>query len=629
MVTLTESEYRERVYGVWLGKLIGSALGAPMDGEKRMHEVGAGAESLAGSRAEPEEWADFELAWLRAVQTAGPQLTPDDLIATWLKHIACAEGESAYARGNFRRGMRPPVSGAFNNPFRTALGAMARADLWGMLIPGDPEGAASRAAQDARLDHDGAGVEAAVALAAMVSAAFVESEVARLVEVGLKLVPEDSRLARASRDVVRWHGELANWRRTREMLLRAYSSEEVRDSTVAFGLIVLALLAGEGDLGRTVVTAASCGWSTKCTCAGAGAVVGAMLGASGIPADWRGAIREELRASPGLVGLPRTGRLGMLAEHTCEVGRLMIRSECAGRVQLSEEPSEEESKLATPEPTEFVRRLKMGPYVTSDRRGPLVIDIDYDARPTIGYDAPRRLAFGVTNAATRSVDLRTRISAPAGFVVTTNSDQITLPEGATVSFTATISAPKEHAQIAVTNPCTLFLSVEGGEEVTLPITLVGEGLWYAAGPYEDFEVGHSPEQPAVLSGEAAIDGEGWQRLSAAEPAVNLLTDLEGEQGTYYLATDVEAPRARRARLRVGCNDGTKVWLNGQEVFFQHEHRPVAPVSADEFEVELREGWNRLVIKMAQCSPRRLLSAVLKDLEGQLLVEAVNTSPRRV
>ena len=78
---------------------------------------------------------------------------------------------------------------------------------------------------------------------------------------------------------------------------------------------------------------------------------------------------------------------------------------------------------------------------------------------------------------------------------------------------------------------------------------------------------------------------------------------------------------------MGCNDGTRVWLNGQEVFFQHEHRSVSSSSADEFEVELREGWNRLVIKMAQCSPRRFLSVALKDLDGQLLVEAGNTAPR--
>jgi hypothetical protein len=163
--------------------------------------------------------------------------------------------------------------------------------------------------------------------------------------------------------------------------------------------------------------------------------------------------------------------------------------------------------------------------------------------------------------------------------------------------------------------------------MTVPITLAGEALWCAAGPYGDFEQAHAPEQPGVLSGDTPLGAEGWRRLSVVEPAVNLLGQLEGEQGTYYLASDLWMPQRRRARLRVGCNDGIKVWLNGQQLFFQHEHRPVSPGSADEFEVELREGWNRLVIKMAQCSPRRFLSVALKDLQGQLLADAGNTAPR--
>jgi hypothetical protein len=269
----------------------------------------------------------------------------------------------------------------------------------------------------------------------------------------------------------------------------------------------------------------------------------------------------------------------------------------------------------------------MGPYVPSYRRGPLQIQIDYEGRPTIGYDVPRRLAVALSNTANRSLEVQARLSAPAGFVVATTSESIILPEGTTVSFMLTCSAPREHAAISVINPCTLFLSVDDGSEATVPVTLVGEALWYAAGPYGSFDEAHAPEEPRVLSGEMPLRGDGWRELSVAEPAVNLLADLEGEQGTYYLATDVNAPRALRARLRVGCNDGTRVWLNRQEVLNQHEHRPVSALSADEFEVELEEGWNRLVIKMAQCSPRRFLSATFKDLHGQVLLEAVNTMSR--
>jgi len=627
MITLTEAEYASKVRGGWLGKLMGAGVGQPADGQKQIQEVAGYPAALSQMPAVSDEGTDFQVVWLRALQSAGPEITTDELMSAWLRHLGHVHGEYPYARANFRRDMPPPVSGVFDNPFREALGALARADLWGMVAPGDPEQAAWFARRDAMVDHAGAGVEAAIWLAGVASAAFAEKDASRLIELGLGLIPPDGRVARAVRDVVRWHGEHANLGRTREMLLRSYSSEDVRDSVVAAGLIALSLLHGRGDFARSVLTAANCGWSSGCTCAATGTLLGLVLGVEGLPAEWRSAARDQLVTGWGVVGLPRSASSGALADQTCELGRLVVRSQCAGRVQLTQEPPEEVTKVAAPEASSFLRLLSMGPYVPSYRRGPLQIQIDYEGRPTIGYDVPRRLAVALSNTANRSLEVQARLSAPAGFVVATTSESITLPEGTTVSFMLTCSAPREHAAISVINPCTLFLSVDDGSEATVPVTLVGEALWYAAGPYGSFDEAHAPEEPRVLSGEMPLRGDGWRELSVAEPAVNLLADLEGEQGTYYLATDVNAPRALRARLRVGCNDGTRVWLNRQEVLQQHEHRPVSALSADEVEVELEEGWNRLVIKMAQCSARRFLSATFKDLHGQVLLEAVNTAPR--
>ena len=627
MITLAQTDYRDKVYGAWLGKLIGASLGAPSDGQRQIQDLTGYPEALAPAPPPACEGADLQLVWLRALQSVGPRLTTDDLIGAWLRHLAQSLGEFPYARANFRRDVPPPVSGIHDNPFRESLGALARADLWGMLAPGDPALAASFARRDAILDHAGTGVEAAVWLAALASAAFVERDTPRLIEVGLQLIPEDGRLARAVRDVVRWHAEHANWGRTREMLLRSYNSDDVRDSVIAAGFITLALLQGRGDFGRSLLTAANCGWSTACTCSSTGALLGILLGADALPADWRRHSREELVAGWAMVGLPRTAPCALLADQTCEMGRLVIHSESAGRVQLTDESPEDPAKLPTLEASALLRQFAMGPYVAAYRRGPLQVQIDYDGHPTIGYDLPRRLTIALTNTTNRSLEVQTRLSAPAGFVVTSGSDSFTLPEGASVSFMVTTSAPRDHAHISVINPCTLFLSVDDGAELTVPITLAGESLWFAAGPFGSFDEPHAPEQPDLLSGQRPLGGQGWSTLSVPEPSVNLLAGLEGGQGTYYLVTDLAAPRSRRARLRLACNDGIRAWLNGAEVWYQHEHRPVSPLSADEFAIELQEGWNRLVIKMAQCAPRRFLAVTLKDSQGQILVEAVNTAPR--
>jgi hypothetical protein len=628
MVTLTEAKYRDKVYGGWLGKLIGMSAGAPMDGQKQSHDMDLSViESTPRNRPDPGPSLDFQLVWLRTLHTVGPRLTSDDLCGAWLRHLVCADGECAHAVCNFRRGLCPPLSGAFDNPYRNTLGAFARADLWGLVVPGDPRQAVQYARQDAMLDHAEAGIEAAGVIAAMVSAAFVESEPARLVEIALGLIPGECRVARAIRDVARWHGELAQWSRTREMLLRAHGSEDVRDGVVAAALTALALVHERGDLGRTLLTAARCGWSTQATCGAAGAVLGVVLGASGIPARLRDIVVDDLHPGWGVVGLGASLSAAALTEQTVEAGRLVIRSELAGRVQLVDDSPEEQSVLAAPDASGLIRQMAMGSYVSSFRKGPLEVSIDYDTRPTIGYDSPCRLAIGIANAGARSLDLRARISAPVGFTVTTQSERITLPEGSSVSFMAAFSAPEEHARIGAANPLTLFVSLEDLTEMTFPISLVGESLWHVAGPYGSFDEAHAPEQAGILSGETLLGGEGWRRLSVPEPAVNLLAGMEGEQGTYYLATDYYMPRARAARLRIGCNDGAKVWLGGREIHSQHEHRPVSPSSADEFDAELWQGWNRLVIKMAQCSPRRFLSVVWKSPDQQILLEAVNTFPR--
>ncbi len=627
MVTLTQDGYRDRVSGGWLGKLIGTAVGRSFDGQKQTHEVAGYPEKLSEPSSTWSEGTDFQAVWVRALQIAGPKITDDDLVGGWLRHIIHASGEYAYARANFRRGVNPPLSGVFDNPFRESLGALARAELWGMLTPGDPEQAAWFARRDAMLDHSGAGIEAAIWLAGMVSGAFVERDVTRLIETGLAVTPERGRVGRAVRDVVRWHGEHAHWGRTREMLLRSYSSDDVRDSVVAAGLIALAALQGRGDFARSLISAASFGWSTGATCGAVGALVGVMLGERALPVDWRAGARLDPVVSGLVVGLPRSVPHFWMAEQLHEMGRLVVRSECGGRVQFSQAAPDDEQKLSSPDVANLLRQLAVGPYVASYRRGPLRIQLDYDGHPTIGYDVPRRLTVGLSNTTNRTIEVQSRLSAPAGFVVAAGSESLTLTEGTMVSFVITCTAPQGIARIAPSNPFTLFLKVDDGSEFTVPITLVGESLWYASGPYGSFDDAHAPEDPAVLSGERTLEGEGWRPLSVAEPMVNVVSGLEGEQGAYYLASDVLLPVTTRARLRLACNDGTKVWINGAEVFSQHEHRPASPLSADEIEVDVKEGWNRLVIKMAQCTPRRFLSVALKDTRGDVLLEGANTEPR--
>ena len=66
----------------------------------------------------------------------------------------------------------------------------------------------------ASVSHDGEAVHAAAAVAAMVSAAFVDRDMDRLLDIAASVIPEDCLLARVHRDVRGWARETGDWRKT-------------------------------------------------------------------------------------------------------------------------------------------------------------------------------------------------------------------------------------------------------------------------------------------------------------------------------------------------------------------------------------------------------------------------------
>src|SRR6201987_2042349 len=84
------------------------------------------------------------------------------------------------------------------------IGAQIFIDGWAMVSPGDPGQAAYLAEQAGRVSHDGEGVQAAKLLAAMEAQAFVESDVQKLLDVGLGFVPRDALIRCVVEDVRAW-----------------------------------------------------------------------------------------------------------------------------------------------------------------------------------------------------------------------------------------------------------------------------------------------------------------------------------------------------------------------------------------------------------------------------------------
>ncbi|MHC4497984.1 MAG: hypothetical protein ACYS21_02585, partial [Planctomycetota bacterium] len=117
-----------------------------------------------------------------------------------------------------------------------------------------------------------------------------------------------------------------------------------------------------------------------------------------------------------------------------------------------------------------------------------------------------------------------------------------------------------------------------------------------AGPRELFKVVFAPEEDAGEQAQWKVMPAGTDRHKPW--LLELDKAIGGDDCVAYLRTRIWSPRNQKVRLEVGSNDGVNVWLNGEVVHSSNVLRPIAR-DEDKAEVTLREGWNRLMMKITQ------------------------------
>jgi len=288
--------YRDKVLGCWTGKNIGGTLGGPLEGPPVIHDVTFYTQEMNGNPL-PNDDLDLQLSWLQAVEENGVySITPRLLGEYWLDHVTGPWCEYSVCKANIKRGFYPPVSGVLNNnTWKFSNGAWIRSELWACLFPGQPDEAALFASFDACADHCGEGIYAEMFTAAMESAAFVVSDLRKLIAVGLSKIPENCRIARAVKLVCEQYDEGRTWLEAREAVALECKDLGWFQAPDNIAFTILGLLYGEGDFGKSLCTAVNCGDDTDCTGATAGSILGIILGRKGLPQKWIEPIGESIQ----------------------------------------------------------------------------------------------------------------------------------------------------------------------------------------------------------------------------------------------------------------------------------------------------------------------------------------------
>ncbi len=490
MIQLNRAALRDKLYACWLGKNIGGTMGTPFEGARQINHI-TGYTSPKGEPL-PNDDLDLQLAWLTAVERYGIDQVDENILGeTWLTYVTPHWNEYGIGKANMRSGLLPPLSGEYNNPWKDSNGAWIRTEIWAGLMPACPNAAVRYAYYDACVDHGLAeGTMAAIFVEAMESAAYVISDLRRLIQLGLSKIPEQSRTAQSVRAAVEAYDSGIAWEDAREKVREVTRDLGWFEAPANVGYTLLGLLYGEGDFKKTLCVAIGCGDDTDCTGATAGSLMGIMYGTKIIPEDWKEYIGDRIIT----VSLNRGDMFYKKAPENCTelTDRVLAAAQEICRkngVEITDGPdSWTEKDLETFAGREFVEQmLQVSRYSYRGRFATGRWLVEYDRQPDIAPGESIRVKLTLFNDSTQQQSYDVNWMLPEGWTVSgkkhlttfTNPSRL-LPDGGCTDIPATfLYASGEFTLTAgeqvegVNRPVAEVLQPEHPWLAYIPLTIMG------------------------------------------------------------------------------------------------------------------------------------------------------------
>ncbi len=434
---LPDSEVmKDKIHGCWIGKNIGGTLGAPMECDTSMHDISWFTKEPDGNPL-PNDDLDLQLLWLVMTEFYGLEhLTTRHFGEMWLHCIAGPWGEYSNCRYNCQVGFFPPLSGACeNDALKRSNGAWIRAEIWACLCAGKPDDAIRYAYMDASCDHVTDGIYAEMFIAAMEAAAFCESDIRKLLEIGLSKIPADCRLTESIKLAISCYDSGKTWQEARTAVVKLNEDMGWFQAPANVAFAVIGLLYGEGDFGKSICTAVNCGDDTDCTAATVGALLGIIQGEKAIPEKWKTAIGDAIiQHSIDKFSVPAP-----MPQSITELTARVIRLREMGELY--------DPAFVVPEndfkSTEAAEKLwKKSPWQLSFNLTFTTVDVEYLDKPYLTPGVPSRIKVKVDETIASTTLFRCKWLLPEGYSADHESFSIGDINYCPGSFTVTLTPPE-------------------------------------------------------------------------------------------------------------------------------------------------------------------------------------------
>jgi ADP-ribosylglycohydrolase len=335
-----------KIYGAWLGRCIGCALGKPFEcypfncgkdstpGWKYIYDWCRLADAYplkdyAPSKSRLQDSMDirlengsaqsykenikfmqsdddirFTVLNLMLLEENGKDFTTMDVAIKWLKtlpfyFVFTAENQ-AYRNAPVaidtieNDDEKVEYIRMHNNPYREWVGARIRADAFGYAAAGRPALAAELAYRDALLSHSKNGIYGEMFTAALIAAAFTENDPYKLIETALCYIPKKSRLMSDIKQAVEIAAKAKDELELADELWKAFGKYSWVHTNNNTALSAAALIFSGGDFEKAITTTVMSSWDTDSNGATVGSIVGALNGEKNIPEKWKAPLHDTL-----------------------------------------------------------------------------------------------------------------------------------------------------------------------------------------------------------------------------------------------------------------------------------------------------------------------------------------------
>ena len=134
------------------------------------------------------------------------------------------------------------------NPWREGINAAIRADFWGYVSPGDPRRAAKIAHREVSFNTVKNGSYSSMFVAGCLAAALSKNPtVDTILQGGLSVIPQQSRLARITAEVQAWYAQEGYWLPVCDRVYERYGHLPFLAALHNMAFVVLALIHGQLD----------------------------------------------------------------------------------------------------------------------------------------------------------------------------------------------------------------------------------------------------------------------------------------------------------------------------------------------------------------------------------------------